>query len=126
MHASRAFSFVLYVLSFGCGGRSSANHTLTKQPVAEAAMAKVNITRNEGESEADFRRRYHRAWEDQDRRAKGIPRKAKPSGPCSVEGCDRAAELKGMCGKHYRAEWMKKRGLPFEFVEFPGREPRTS
>lgn len=72
-------------------------------------MAKVNITRNEGESEADFRRRYHRAWEDQDRRAKGIQPKRKAGGPCAIEGCDRSAEMKGMCGKHYRAEWARKR-----------------
>jgi hypothetical protein len=71
-------------------------------------MAKINLPRNEGESEADYRRRYHRAWEDQDRRAKGIQPKVKPSGPCSVEGCARDAEVKGMCGNHYRAERLRK------------------
>lgn len=67
-------------------------------------MAKVNITRNEGESEADFRRRYHREWERLDREAKGIQPKVKPEGPCSVDGCDAPAEVKTMCGRHYRAE----------------------
>lgn len=71
-------------------------------------MAKVNITRNEGESEADFRRRYHRAWEDQDRRARGIEPKRKPAGPCSMDGCERAAEIKGLCGNHYRSERIRR------------------
>lgn len=71
-------------------------------------MAKVDITRMEGESEADFRRRYHRAWEDQDRRARGVP-KRKTGALCSVDGCDRTAESKGMCGKHYRIEWNRRR-----------------
>lgn len=70
-------------------------------------MAKVNITREPGESEADFRRRYHRAWEDQDRRERGIPPRA-TKGPCSVDGCDRLSEAKGMCGKHYRAERVRR------------------
>lgn len=71
-------------------------------------MAKVNITREPGESDADFRRRYHRAWEDQDRRARGIPVKATVKGPCSVEGCDRLSEIKGMCGRHYRADRVQR------------------
>lgn len=92
-------------------------------------MAKINLPRNEGESEADYRRRYHRHWEDQDRRAKGVQPKVKPSGPCSVEACDRDAEVKGMCGKHYRAFRItvrkeegapppKKRGHPLYMIWF--------
>lgn len=66
-------------------------------------MATPNIQRNLGESEADFRRRYHREWERLDRQAKGIKPKVKAEGPCSASDCDRMAEVKGMCGKHYRA-----------------------
>lgn len=72
-------------------------------------MAKLNIQRMDGESEADYRRRYHRAWEIEDRRSRGIGPKRKPGGPCSVEGCERPDEIKGMCGKHYRAERLRVR-----------------
>lgn len=72
-------------------------------------MAKPNIERIEGESEADYRRRYHRAWEIEDRRSRGIGPKRKPSGPCSVEGCHRPDEIKGMCGNHYRADRVQRR-----------------
>lgn len=72
-------------------------------------MAKVNIERLPGESEADFKRRYHRAWEDQDRRAKGIQPKRKPDGPCGRAGCERPAEIKGMCGNHYRIDRIQRR-----------------
>lgn len=72
-------------------------------------MAKVNIERLPGESDGDFRRRYHRVWEDQDRRARGIEPKKKHEGPCSRDGCENPAEIKGMCGKHYRTERSRQR-----------------
>lgn len=37
-------------------------HTLTRRPVAEIEVAKTNITRLDGESEADFQRRYKREY----------------------------------------------------------------
>lgn len=73
-------------------------------------MAKFNIPRLEGESDIDFRRRYHREWEHATRRAKGIPERKGPV-PCVIDGCERLSVSKGMCGKHYRAEWERARDL---------------
>ena len=42
--------------------------------------------------------------------ARRNPAKAKNSGPCSVEGCERDAATKGMCRTHYSQQW---RGVPF-------------
>jgi len=73
-------------------------------------VAKFNIPRLEGESDRDFRRRYHREWERQTRIAKGLNvRSNEPKGTCSVDGCDVLIHSKGMCARHYRAKWGEAR-----------------
>lgn len=71
-------------------------------------MAKVDITREPGESDAEYRRRYWRTWDMQRRRAAGAQPKKKSEGPCSVEGCEKPAEIKGMCGNHYRSDRVRR------------------
>jgi hypothetical protein len=61
-----------------------------------------------GESDRDYRRRYHREWERQDRIKKGLPVRT-PKGVCSIEGCDQKATTKDKCHKHYHQAWSKDR-----------------
>ena len=52
-----------------------------------------------------------------------MPRpKTKNLGPCSIPGCEEDADRKGMCSRHYWADW--KHGDPLYMDSLPSREEK--